>query len=108
MTAADGQLIVHRRLDGHHTDLVIVKLWVLGFEQRVVMLAIQNERVRRTSDLGFARGPRLIFLGSWNDGVMPNRVTCRRNGNHATTLIFSESHRSFNQVACLRVSMVSG
>lgn len=52
------------------TDLVVVQLGVAGFDEWVMVLAIKDESVGRTSDLFFLESLRFRLLGSRNDGVV--------------------------------------
>ncbi len=81
------------------TDLIVVQLWIFGFDKGMMALTIQDECIRRTSDLGFGGCPWLCLLCSWNDFVVSESIACRGNLDYSLLELLSDSDWSFNQIA---------
>ena len=85
------------------TDLVVVELGVSSFDEWMMVLAINDKGIWRTSDLVFLESLGFWLLGSRNDGVVSEKVARRRDLNHPTTDIFNGCHWRCNHVADLGI-----
>lgn len=88
------------------TNLVVVELRVSRFDEWMMVLAIKNKSVWRTSDLVLLESLGFWLLGSRNDGVVSEEIARRRDLSHATSDIFNSCHWSCNHVADLKVNFI--
>ena len=89
------------------TDLVVVELGVASLDEWMMVLAIKNESVGRTSHLVFFESLGFWLLGFRNNGVVSEKIARGRDLNHTTIDIFDGCHWRFNHVANLEVKIVS-
>ena len=91
------------------TDLVVVKIGVLGFDKWVIGLAVEYEGVRRTSDLRFLCLLHLRLFDSGNDDIVPKEKVGWCNPEDAADVVLKGCHGCRNQntsvrsVQCLNV-----
>ena len=81
------------------TDLIVVELGMSSFYEGMVVLAIKDEGVGRTSDLVFLRGFGLWLLSSRNDAVVSEKIARRRDLNHTTIDILNRCHWRLDHIA---------
>lgn len=79
---------------------------MVGFDEWMMVLAIKDESVGRTSDLVFLKSLGFWLLGSRNDRVVSEKVARRRDVDHTTIDIFNGCHWRFNDVANLEVKII--
>ena len=89
------------------TDLVVVELGMASLDEWMMVLAIKNESVGRTSDLVFFESLGFWLLGFGNNGVVSEKIARGRDLNHTTIDIFDGCHWRLNHVANLEVKIVS-
>ena len=88
------------------TDLIVVELGVSGFDKGMMVLAIEDEGVGRTSDLVLLRSFDFWLLGSRNDVVVSEKKSRRRNLNHTTIDIFNRCHWRLNHIANIEIKII--
>ena len=79
------------------TDLVIVKIGVLGFDKWVIGFAVEYEGVRRTSDFRFLCCRHLRLFDSGNDDIVPKEKAGWCNLEDAADVVLKGCHRCCNQ-----------
>lgn len=84
------------------TDLIVVELGVVGFDEWMMVLTIKDESVGRTSNLVFLESLGFWLLGSRNDRVVSEKIARRRDVDYTTTDILNGCHWRFNDVANTR------
>ena len=77
-----------------------------SFDDGMMVLAIKDEGVGRTSDFVFLRSFRFWLLSSRNDAVVSEEIARRRDLNHTTIDIFNRCHWRLNHIANTGVNAV--
>ena len=88
------------------TDLIVVELGMSSFDEGMMVLAIKDEGVGRTSDLVFLRSFGFWLLSSWNDAVVSEEIARRRDLNHTTIDIFNRCHWRLNHIANKGINVI--
>ena len=88
------------------TDLIVMELRVTSFDEWMMMLAIKDESVGRTSNLIFLESLNFGLLGSRNDRVVSEKIARRRNLNHTTIDVFNGCHWCVNDISILNFRLI--
>ena len=88
------------------TDLIVVELGMSSFDEGMMVLAIKDEGVGRTSDLVFLRSFGLWLLSSRNDAVVSEKIARRRDLNHTSIDIFNCCHWRLNHIANTGINVI--
>lgn len=89
------------------TNLIVMELGVSSFDEWMMVLAIKDESVGRTSDLVFLGSFDLWLLGSRNDAVVSEKKARRRDLNNTTIDILNCCHWRLNHVANLGIRIIA-
>lgn len=81
------------------TNLVVVDVWELRLDIRVMVLTVENECIGWSGYFGLLRCFNFGITSSWDGGVMSVIITRRHDLDHPAIRVFEGRNRSLNEVA---------
>jgi len=80
------------------TDLIIVQVWILRFEEWVMVLAVEDESIRWTSHFGFLAGLDLWITSSENDLIVAMIMMGRHYLDQGTIRILENHYWRLDEI----------
>lgn len=82
-----------------------MEFWILGFDERVMVLTVEDEGIGWTSDLGLLGSLGFVLLDFWHDNLVSRRIPRRSNLHQSKSRIINDRHWGLDEISRLKSAL---